>query len=168
MTLFESTMKSFLLTAISFLLIVLVLNAGYYREWFQSKPAQYWTDFLREKDDTLDAIGIMKSCYGISYVISMRVKDVVISKNIRHPVILFEPNSYYRDSLHIYPNVHAPEPALFYYYTGLEGVWTNSPDVNKANLLVRVSKKGVSLDPIKTPQQLQQILAYYKKFTPIL
>lgn len=156
------------MTIVSFLLVVLVLNAGYYREWFQAKPAQYWTDFLKEKDDTLDAIGIMKSRYGISYVISIRVKEVVQKRNLVNPVILFEPNSYYRDSLHIYPNVHAPEPAVFYYYTGLEGVWINSPNVSKANFLVRVSKKGVSLDAIKTPQQLQQILAFYKKFTPIL
>ena len=145
-----------------------MLNAGYYREWFQAKPVQYWSDFLKEKDDTLDAVGIMKSRYGVSYTISMRVKEVMEQRHIAHPVILFEPNSYYRDSLHIYPNIHAPEPALFYYYTGLEGVWTNSPDVGKANFLVRITKKGVALDVIKTPQQLQQILAAYKKFTPIL
>jgi len=161
-------MKSFILTICSFLLIVLVLNAGYYREWFQAKPVQYWTDFLKEKDDTLDAVGIMKSRYGVSYTISIRVKEVMEQRHIAHPVILFEPNSYYRDSLHIYPNVHAPEPAVFYYYTGLEGVWTNSPDVTKANFLVKITKKGVALDVIKTPQQLQQILASYKKFTPIL
>jgi hypothetical protein len=161
-------MKSFILTICSFLLIVLVLNAGYYREWFQAKPVQYWSDFLKEKDDTLDDVGIMKSRYGVSYTISIRVKEVMEQRHIAHPVILFEPNSYYRDSLHIYPNVHAPEPAVFYYYTGLEGVWTNSPDVTKANFLVKITKKGVALDVIKTPQQLQQILASYKKFTPIL
>lgn len=149
-------------------MIVLVLNAGYYREWFQAKPVQYWSDFLKEKDDTLDEVGIMKSRYGVSYTISMKVKEVMEQRHIAHPVILFEPNSYYRDSLHIYPNVHAPEPAVFYYYTGLEGVWTNSPDVTKANFLVKITKKGVALDVIKTPQQLQQILASYKKFTPIL
>ena len=161
-------MKSFILAICSFLLIVLVLNAGYYREWFQAKPVQYWSDFLKEKDDTLDEVGIMKSRYGVSYTISMRVKEVMEQRHVAHPVILFEPNSYYRDSLHIYPNVHAPEPAVFYYYTGLEGVWTNSPDVAKANFLIRITKKGVALDVIKNPQQLQQILASYKKFTPIL
>ena len=93
---------------------------------------------------------------------------MVESKHIANPVILFEPNSYYRDSLHIYPNVRAPEPAVFYYYTGLEGVWTNSPDVGRANYLVRVTKKGVALEAIHNPAALQQILAYYRKFTPIL
>jgi len=161
-------MKSLTLTVISFLLILVTLNAGYYSTWFNSKPVKYWNDFMTEKDDTLDAAGIRKSRYGISYVISISVKQAVESRHLGDPVILFEPNSYYRDSLHIYPNVKAPEPAVFYYYTGLEGVWTNSPDVGRANYLVRVTKKGVALEAIRNPAQLQQILAYYRKFTPIL
>jgi hypothetical protein len=161
-------MKGFLLTIASIVLVVLVLNAGYYREWFQAKPVQYWTDFLKEKDDTSSPASIMNTRYGISYTISIQVKRVLEKRKIAHPVILFEPNSYYRDSLHIYPNIHAPEPALFYYYTGLEGVWTNSPNVNKANFLVKISKKGVSLETIRSPQQLEQILTNFKKFPPTL
>jgi len=99
---------------------------------------------------------------------SLKVLDVIRKKKVAHPVILFEPNSYYRDSLHIYPNIRAPEPSVFYYYTGLEGVWTNSPDVTKSNYLVRITKKGASLDTIKSQQQLQEILARYKKYSPIL
>ncbi len=161
-------MKGFLLTLVAFAAIFIVLNAGYYGDWFQSKPAQYWTDFLKEKDDTLDQVGIMKQRYGVIYTICLKVKDIAAKKKVAHPVILFEPNSYYRDSLHIYATFHAPEPAVFYYYTGLEGVWTNSPNVNKANFLLRISKKGVSLDEIKNPQQLQQILNTYKKYPPTL
>jgi hypothetical protein len=161
-------MKSLILTLVAFLLVLVTINAGYYPTWFKSKPVQYWTDLTKEVNDTLDPSGIRKSRYGISYVISMRVKEVMEKRNISNAVILLEPNGYYRDSLHIYPNVHAPEPAVFYYYTGLEGVWINSPDVEKANYLVRVTKKGVTLDAIKTPEQLRQVLAFYRKFTPIL
>ncbi len=161
-------MKGFILTLASFALVFIVLNFGYYGDWFQAKPAQYWSDLLKEKDDTLDNAGIMKARFGLPYTISLKVKDVVEKKKVAHPVILFEPNSYYRDSLHIYATFHAPEPAVFYYYTGLEGVWMNSPDVNKANFFLRVSKKGVNLDEIHNPQQLQQILNAYKKYTPTL
>jgi hypothetical protein len=161
-------MKGFILTLVSFVLILLVLNGGYYRDWFYAKPVSYWSDFLKEKDDTASENSIRNTRYGISYTISMRVLEVVQKKKIAHPVILFEPNSFYRDSLHIYSKIKAPEPAVFYYYTGLEGVWTNSPNVNKANFIVRISRKGVNLDQIKSPEQLQQILANYKKFTPIL
>jgi hypothetical protein len=162
-------MKDFLLTLTACLLVFLVLNAGYYGEWFNGKPRQYWFDFLKEKNDTADEVAIKKARYGIAYTISMKVKEVVEKKKMPHAVILFEPNSYYRDSLHVYNAVRAPEPAVFYYYTGLEGVWTNSPDVNNANFIVRYSKtKGVILDEIRSPQQLQQILASFKKYPPIL
>ena len=150
-------------------LVLIVLNAGYYGEWFSGKPRQYWFDFLKEKDDPADEVAIKKKRYGIVYTISMRVKEVVEKKNKPRAVILFEPNTYYRDSLRIYNNVRAPEPAVFYYYTGLEGVWTNSPDVMKANFIVRITKnKGVILDEIRSQQQLQQILASFKKYPPIL
>lgn len=161
-------MRDLLLTLAAFSTIAIVLNFGYYREWFQSKPTQYWSDFWKEKDDNASLDSVRKERYGIIYTISEKIKEVVEKRKVAHPVILFEPNSYYRDSLHIYPNFRAPEPAVFYYYTGLEGVWTNSPDVNKANFLVRISKKGVNLDEIRTPQQLERILDYYKRYRPIL
>jgi hypothetical protein len=161
-------MKTSILTVVSFLLVLLTVNAGYYSDWFKSRPVSYWNDFVKERSDTLDTEGIRKSRYGVPYVISMKVKEVVEKRNTPHPVILFEPNGYYRDSLHIYPKVKAPEPAVFYYYTGLEGVWINSPDAGKANYLVRVTKKGVMLDAIQTPEKLKQILDFYKHYTPIL
>jgi len=161
-------MKGLLLSVAALGVILLVLNFGYYQEWFRVKPLQYWSDFLKEKDDTAGEYAVKAQRYGISYTISMRVLDAIRKKNMTHAVILFEPNSYYRDSLHIYPNVHAPEPAVFYYYTGLEGVWTNSPNVNKANFLLRISRKGAALDTIRSPQHLQEILVRYKKYPPIL
>jgi hypothetical protein len=161
-------MKGILLSAAAFLAIVLVLNLGYYKVWFLAKPVQYWSDFLREKSDTSGDLAIRTQRYGISYTISMRVLEAMRKKRLAHPVILMEPNSYYRDSLKIYPKVYVPEPAVFYYYTGLKGVWTNSPDVEKANFLLRISGKGAVLDTIKSPQHLHEILDRYKKYPPIL
>src|ERR1700730_9482791 len=128
-------MKGFLLTLAAFAVIFLILNAGYYKEWFESKPELYWSQFLKEKDDTLDYVGIMKERYGIGNTICLKVKEAVEKNHLAHPIILFEPNSFYRDSLHIYSQIHAPEPAVFYYYTGPEGACTNSPNVSKPPLL---------------------------------
>lgn len=161
-------MRDLLLIVVAFGMVLLVWNTGYYKQWFTEKPAQYWSDFWKEKEDTAALDAIRSERYGVIYTLSLKVKEVVEKKKIAHPVILFEPNSYYRDSLHIYPSFRAPEPAVFYYYTGLEGVWTNSPDVNQANFLVRISKKGVTLEQIVSPRQLQQILDRYKKYPPIL
>lgn len=162
-------MKGFLLTLASAILVIGIINLGAYGAWFRDKPRQYWFDFLKEKDSPDDEVAIKTARYGISYTISMKVKEVIEKKRLPHAVILFEPNSYYRDSLHIYNSIRAPEPAVFYYYTGLTGVWTNSPNVNKASFIVRISRtKGVTLDEIRSPQQLQQILAGFKKYPPIL
>ncbi len=159
-------MKGFLLTIVSFFVVLIIVNAGFYKEWLDTKPAQYWDDFLNEKDDTASVEDIRKARYGLSYILSTRVKEYMDRKKVVNPVVLFEPNSYYRDSLHI--QVRMPEPAVFYYYTGLKSVWMNSAEVNKANYLVRVSKKGLMVDEIKSPEQLRQIRAAYQKFTPIL
>lgn len=159
-------MKIFILTVISLLLIFLVLNAGYYKVWFADKPMLYLTDFLKQKDDSLSLEAIRTERYGVSYTICMKVKEFVNKRKLNNPVILFEPNSYYRDSLHM--PIRVPEPAVFYYYTGLQGVWMNSGEVSKARFLVRISKKGVNMDEIKSPAQLSLILNNYRKFTPIL
>jgi len=157
-------MKVVLLTLASIAAILILLNAGYYRVWFADKPAQYWSDFLREKSNTLDHAAITSRRYGYIYTACMRAREMIARKNVTHPVILLEPNSLYRDSLHIYPDIYAPMPALFYYYTGLEGVWTNSPDVRKANFLLRFSKKDIELLPITSPEELQRLRDGYKKY----
>lgn len=156
----------FILTVISFLLIFITLNEGYYKTWFEEKPIQYWTDFQTQKTDTSSIGGRMAARYGVGYSICMKVKEFVEKKKLVDPVILFEPNSYYRDSLHI--PIKVPEPAVFYYYTGLTGVWMTSKDVKKARFLLQISNKGVNMEEIQSPAQLQQILAHYRNFTPIL
>ncbi|MES1161298.1 MAG: hypothetical protein ABUM51_11105, partial [Bacteroidota bacterium] len=91
-------MKIFLLTVVSFLLIILILNAGYYKVWFVEKPVQYWTDFMNQKDDTASLESIMTTRFGLNYTICAKIKEYMTKKKITNPVILFEPNSYYRDS----------------------------------------------------------------------
>ncbi len=161
-------MKGVILTAVSILCVFGILNLGYYQDWFVARPETYWNEFQKQKDEGDDLVARRTERYGVAYTISMKIMAAIQRKNLAHPVVLFEPNSYYRDSLHIYDKLRAPEPAVFYYYTGIEGVWTNSPNVAKANFFVRISKKGVMLDEIKSPQQLQQILAFYKRYPPIL
>jgi hypothetical protein len=155
-----------ILTIISTLTIVLVLSLGYYRSWFIDNPLYYWGAFVKESRSSASLEEIRKARYGMAYTTSMKVKEALAKRNASNPVILFEPNSYYRDSLHF--DLRVPEPAVFYYYTGLREVWMNSPGVEKANYFVRVNKADVQLEPIRSPEQLQEILARYRKFMPIL
>jgi hypothetical protein len=161
-------MRSILFTVVSFFVVLIILNTGYYKEWVQVRPSQYWDDFLQEKDDTNSLEDIRKARYGAPYIISTRIRDLMKKNKISDGVILLEPNSYYRDSLHM--TLRMPEPSVLYYYTGLKAVWMNDPPVvvSKARYLLRVSKRGVNLDEIKSQQQLQQIIDTYKKYPPVL
>ena len=158
-----------LLTAISLFVILIILNIGYYKDWVQSKPLHYWNEFLNQKDDDASLEDIRKSRYGLPYVISMKVKDFMEKKGATDRVILMEPNSYYQDAQHL--KLRMPEPAVFYYYTGLRAVWMNEPweVVSQARYLLQIDKKrGITLNVIKSPEQLRQILNAYKNFPPLL
>ncbi|MDO6435538.1 hypothetical protein Q4E93_33295 [Flavitalea sp. BT771] len=160
-------MRAFLLTIISTLTVALVLGLGYNRVWFVDKPLYYWGSFIKESRSPAGPGQIRKARYGMAYTVCMQVKEAMAKQPVSNPVLLFEPNGYYRDSLHM--DLHLPEPAVFYYYTGLRGVWMHSPGVEKANYFVRCNNKAeVKLEPIGSSGQLQIILARYQKFLSIL
>ena len=159
-------MKSYWLTAVSSLAVLIILSLGFYRTWFRDHPLQYWVDFRKEWKNKASRQDILNARYGSEYQMCMQAKAILEKKKIAHPVILLEPNTYYEDSLHI--PVRVPLPPVFYYYTGLTSVWTNSPEVGKANFLMRITKKGMSLEEITSPEQLRQILNSYQRFTPML
>lgn len=159
-------MKVLLLTVISITTILIILNLGYYRKWFIEQPLFYWGDFVRQSQSSASLESIRQARYGMPYAVSMQVKAAVEKKRLGDAVLLLEPNTYYRDSLHI--SLHLPEPAVFYYYTGLRAVWMNSPEMEKANYLVRVEKETVILEPIGSQEQLRMIRARYQQFPPIL
>jgi len=159
-------MKTLLLTIVSISTIFLVLSLGYNRTWFFDKPLFYWDAFLKQSAYHASLEDIRRARYGQVYMLCMTVKEDVAGMKIKDPLILFEPNGYYRDSLH--SDLRMPIPAVFYYYTGLRSVWINSPGVEKANCLVRVENGKAKVEPILSSEQLQAILTRYRKFVPIL
>lgn len=159
-------MKRLLLTAVSSSIILTLLAFGHYRKWFLDKPLDYWSAFCIEVRRPASLEEIRRLRYGKPYILSMKIQAAAKAGQLHDPVFLFEPNSFYHDSLHI--DLRMPEPAVFYYYTGLQGVWMNSPTVQKANYLVVIRKGDVTIEPIQRPQQLQAILTRYRSFTPSL
>jgi len=159
--------KTWLLTLVSILTICCVLCFGYNRTWFIDKPVLYWQAFVRESAAHASREDVRRARYGAAYAFCMTIKDSVEKGHIKKDaLLLFEPNGYYKDSLHT--DLHMPEPALLYYYTGLRGLWINSPGVGNANYLVRIREGKVTLEPILSDGQLKRILDGYRKFTPML
>jgi len=147
-------------------MVLLLLAFGHYREWFLDKPLYYWNDFCKEVRHPASLGEVRRIRYGTPYILSMKIQEAAKAGQLHDPVFLFEPNSFYHDSLHV--DLNMPEPAIFYYYTGLKAVWMNSPTVQKANYLVVIRKGEVKIEHIRTTLQLQEILTHYRSFTPIL
>ncbi|HVV07014.1 MAG TPA: hypothetical protein VHC96_22450 [Puia sp.] len=159
-------MKRLLLTIISTSILLLLLAFTNYRDWFLDKPLDYWYGFCTEVRHRASLEEVRRIRYGLPYTLSMKIQEAAKAGHLQDPVFLFEPNSFYHDSLHI--DLRMPEPAVFYYFTGLQSVWMNSPTVQKANYLVIIRKGKVKIERIGTPRQLQEILTHYRSFTPIL
>lgn len=152
-----------ILTIASILFILIFIHAGHNKEWLYDQTLFNWQqsiDMLSE-----DAETVKKIFWGPAYDASAKLKKHCREEQFKDPVILFEPNEYFEKS-----RIHfsAPIPVVFYYYSGLRGVWTNSKNVKDATHYVLVNNKTMALYPFKDKKEVYRFLAHYKKFKPKL
>jgi hypothetical protein len=57
-----------------------------------------------------------------------------------------------------------PEPAVFYYYTGLRTIWANSPEASKANWYITAQNGGLVFDSVINQQALRDTIASFNKY----
>lgn len=154
--------KEIYLLFLSLLLIFIVFNFGYYKIWFKDRILQYWESFKIEKENTdLEIRKINR--YGNAYVISKTITSFFEQNKIKDPLVLLPPTSYFA-SFGI--DYHVPEPAVFYYYTGLKTIWPNANhnDLLKAKWFVRVDSTQLYIDMIPNQIKLDSILLTLKKY----
>lgn len=156
--------KSFVLLLASVAFILLFFLAPANNVWLTGRLWPYIASFPLEKDHmSLDDRKAYK--YRESYMILMNAANYLSSHNAVDPVILLPPNSYIREQ-HV--KLHVPEPVVFYYFTGYRAVWTDSPGVENADWALLIHDGKVHLAHLKGPEQLQELLALYKDYTPTL
>jgi hypothetical protein len=150
--------KKINLFLISVLILIVFLAIPVYNDWMNTKLLG---------DNIFQQMGHMKleerkmSRYGFSYVIYQNIaKRVTDPKNA---VILMPPEEYLK-TINV-KKFASPEPATFYYYTGLVSVWANSPDVGRANweLMVRGDQQ-IAIRKITDRRNLDSIVTFYKKY----
>jgi hypothetical protein len=129
------------------------------RKWAE-KLVGYYKDFPYEirhtsKDDR------MKARFGNSYTISKIIGHYFIQRNLhRQSLVLMPPTSYFKKQGISY---HVPEPAVFYYYTGLKTIWANSPKAIEANWYVHVHQGKLVIEPVTDKKALQDTIAMFNK-----
>ena len=100
--------------------------------------------------------------FGYSYMVYMNAIKLI--KNPEDAIVLFPPGDYVKSVLHV-NNFVVPEPAVFYYYTGLVSVWANSPDVERANWEVVVKRENdIVLRKITSKRHLDSMIIFFRKY----
>jgi len=138
--------------------VVLFFTIPFYNNWLYSKVLN--NDFAEE----VNHLGIqdrnMKR-FGYSYSVLSDVAHVLAQ--FKDVTVLLPPNDYVKTRG--ITDFIVPEPAVFYYFTGLRAVWVNSPDASLANWALIMNGPGNAvvkkMDHIRNSDSL---IAVYKKY----
>jgi hypothetical protein len=154
------TRKQMLLFFTSILLIVLFFVLPRNRTWMINRAFSYWKDFKVQRTH-LDTEYRKSKRYESAYTYSRQIADYFARKGIKDQVlVLLPPSSYFRSKG---LNYHVPEPAVFYYYTGLKTVWINSADAPKAGWIVSF-RDIIRIDSVQSQSMINDTIAAYKKY----
>jgi hypothetical protein len=158
-------MKKLLLTGISVLLIILFFLIPRNGAWFNSRIVGYWNDFTIQRSH-LDLEYRKAKRLENSYSLSRQIADSVSrSGDESTALVLVPPSAYFKDRGIDY---HVPEPAVFYYYTGVKTTWINSNMTEKANWIVAAENGKLKIIRVKERDVLIDSLAIFKRYPPSL
>lgn len=130
-------------------------------KWLNEKVLTYWNDFKRQKIQ-LDVEKRKIERYGPAYTYSKRIALFFEKKAATEHALVLLPSQKYFEEKGIRYDV--PEPAVFYYYTGLKTTWANSQMASQANWIVRLENGNIIIDSVADKRVLVDTIAAYQKF----
>lgn len=155
--------KKLLLAIISPILTLIFINIDVNKYFLFERTLDNLDNIMAIQDENIE---YQKNArYGGQYYACRYVKKYCEEKGLKDPIILFEPNTYYTQNK---IRFKAPEPIIFYYFTGLKGVWMDSKNIGSASLFVMVTNDNFSVVTIESKEQLDEIINTYKKYKPSL
>ena len=103
----------------------------------------------------------MQRRFDNDYNLSKRIADSLRAKADPNQSLVLIPSSVYFKKHGIKYNV--PEPAVFYYYTGIKSTWPGSDKSKEANWIVKIKNNRIIIDSVVDPQMLRDSINAYKK-----
>ncbi len=150
----------FNLTLTGFLLVLLYFQMPFYNEWLYGKVINVNNNMFFQMEH-MDTTYRKAYRFGGSYLAYQDMKSKL--EKFGSVTLLLPPNDYLK-ALGM-NDISMCEPAEFYYFTGINSVWANSPDVGRANwAVVALKGKGLSLKKIRSRGDLDTMINMYKPF----
>lgn len=153
------TYKTIIITIFSLIVLAAFVNYKANKLFLFDRTLANWKT-MQQLSDVSDSTRMLAR-WGKTYYASLEVKKICERYNYKDPLILFEPNSYYFAKG---MDFKAPEPIIFYYFTGLHGIWMDSKNIDKATHLLVINNQEMTLQPIQDSAQLASIKEFYKDY----
>jgi hypothetical protein len=153
--------KAFILLVAAGISLLIFFGIEPNKLWLNQRILPYWEDFKEQKLN-LDLEERKLSRYQTDYLFAKNVTGFFEKRGNADKVLLLLPPSDYFSANGL--QIHVPEPAVFYYFTGLKTIWANSPEASKANWFITDKNGGLAFDSVTNKQVLQDTIAAFKKF----
>jgi hypothetical protein len=151
--------KEAMLLVISVALLTVYFLLPRNQQWVKV-IGSYWQSFSYESRHP-DKHERLEYRFGNNYLFSTQVAEQLRrSGSYDTALLLLPPTNYFRARGIAY---HVPEPAVFYYYTGLKTVWANSDEAIKANWYLRARGNEFIVEQVTDRKQLQDTINMFKK-----
>lgn len=129
--------------------------------WLNKQLVQYSIDFRGEKNK-LDEVDRLSRRFGNYFTYSKNIATAIRERTGNKPVLLLFPSSNYFKQRGV--DYRVPEPAVFYYFTGLHSVWPNNSNAEQANWYVRAEAGSIIIDSVSDKKQFADTLAFFRKY----
>ncbi|HEV8285177.1 MAG TPA: hypothetical protein VGQ09_12755 [Chitinophagaceae bacterium] len=152
--------KQLILFVFNILLITVFFILPQNRKWLNEKVFVYLKEFKKQKED-LDLEHRKIERWRTDYIYSKAISDSLKKKSIKAAsLVLLPPTNYFK---HYGVDFHVPEPAVFYYYTGVRTIWANSGKAANATWRVGVKNGKIAIDTVVNSKDLQDSITLFKK-----
>ena len=158
---FAHMKKTIVLTFISIGLLYLFFQFPRNQQWFTERIVTYWNDFNTQKNQ-VSIEERKKRRWGTSYTVSKQIADFFAKNhNLKTAIVLIPPSAYFKEKGVDYD---VPEPAVFYYYTGLKTTWVNSTGALKAGWMVIANDGHCQIVRVTDRKLLSDSINSFKKY----
>ncbi|MGZ3846086.1 MAG: hypothetical protein ACXVBH_08515 [Flavisolibacter sp.] len=153
-------MKQAILTIVGLVVLVMFFLLPKNQSWFNNRIVGYWNDFNFQRHNLEPEVRKIER-WGNSYVFSKQIAEHLSRQGSRNALVLLPPTAYFKERDVDY---HVPEPAVFYYYTGVKTTWINSKQSATANWMVSADHGQLKIIPVKDKQMMNDSLAVFNKY----
>lgn len=153
--------KAFILLVAAVISMLIFFGIEPNKFWLTQRIMPYWEEYKEQKLN-LDLEERKLARYQTDYLFAKNVTGFFEKRGNANKVLLLLPPSDYFVANGL--QIHVPEPAVFYYMTGLKTIWANSPEANKATWVITAKNGGLGFDSVINKQVLQDTIAAFKKF----